>query len=53
VFLVTIAVSLVTPEPPEETKKIVRQCHSPKPMGQQQSAADVVTDGGEQTPADD
>ncbi len=53
VFLITIAVSLVTPEPPEETKKIVRQCHSPKPMGQQQSAADVVTDGGEETPADD
>jgi cation/acetate symporter len=52
VFLVTIAVSLATPEPPMETKHLVRQCHSPEPMGQQQTAEDVVTDGGE-TPADD
>ena len=53
VFVVTIAVSLATPEPPMETKRLVRQCHSPEPMGQQQSAEDVVaTDGGE-TPADD
>jgi cation/acetate symporter len=53
VFLVTIAVSLATPEPPLETKRLVRQCHSPEPMGQQQTAQDVVsTDGGE-TPADD
>jgi cation/acetate symporter len=54
VFIVTIAVSLMTPEPDERTKKIVRQCHSPEPMGQQQTAEDVVaTDGGEETPADD
>ena len=54
VFIVTIAVSLATPEPPEQTKKVVRQCHSPEPMGQQQSAEDVVaTDGGHETPADD
>ena len=54
VFVVTIAVSLVTPEPDERTKKIVRQCHSPEPMGQQQTAEDVVaTDGGQETPADD
>jgi cation/acetate symporter len=54
VFIVTIAVSLVTPEPDERTKKIVRQCHSPEPMGQQQTAEDVVaTDGGTETPADD
>ena len=54
VFLITIAVSLVTPEPDERTKKIVRQCHSPEPMGQQQTAEDVVaTDGGKETPADD
>ena len=53
VFLVTIAVSLATPEPPLETKRLVRQCHSPEPMRQQQTAEDVVsTDGGE-TPADD
>ncbi|ELY70002.1 VC_2705 family sodium/solute symporter [Natrinema versiforme] len=52
VFIVTIAVSLATEEPDMETKRIVRQCHSPEPMGQQQSAEDVVTDGGE-TPADD
>ncbi|WP_302082757.1 sodium:solute symporter family transporter [Salinibaculum rarum] len=54
VFIITIAVSLMTPEPDEHTKKVVRQCHSPKPMGQQQTAEDVVaTDGGEETPADD
>jgi len=53
VFIVTIAVSLATPEPPLETKRLVRQCHSPEPMRQQQTAEDVVsTDGGE-TPADD
>jgi cation/acetate symporter len=52
VFVVTIVVSLATPEPPERTKRIVRQCHSPQPMGQQQAAEDVVADGG-QTPADD
>ncbi|WP_227356569.1 VC_2705 family sodium/solute symporter [Haladaptatus salinisoli] len=47
VFAVTIGVSLVTDEPPERIKRIVRQCHSPEPMGQQQSAEDVVsTDGG-------
>jgi cation/acetate symporter len=47
VFAVTIAVSYVTEEPSEEIKRIVRQCHSPEPMGQQQSAEDVVaTDGG-------
>ncbi|SEP05867.1 cation/acetate symporter [Halogranum amylolyticum] len=54
VFLVTIAVSLVTPEPPLETKRMVRQCHSPEPMGQQQTAEDIVANsdsGG--TPADD
>src|SRR6056297_1547500 len=47
VFAVTIGVSLVTDEPPERIKRIVRQCHSPEPMGQQESAEDVVaTDGG-------
>jgi len=54
VFVVTIAVSMATDEPPERIKKMVRQCHSPEPMGQQQSAEDVVmsADGG-QSPADD
>ncbi|MCO8265083.1 VC_2705 family sodium/solute symporter (plasmid) [Haloferax prahovense] len=54
VFVITIAVSMATDEPPERIKKMVRQCHSPEPMGQQQSAEDVVmnADGG-QSPADD
>ncbi|ELZ80513.1 sodium:solute symporter, VC_2705 subfamily protein [Haloferax larsenii JCM 13917] len=53
VFVVTIAVSMATSEPPERIKKMVRQCHSPEPMGQQQSAEDVVATDGGQTPADD
>ncbi|MEF8916001.1 sodium:solute symporter family transporter, partial [Natronomonas sp.] len=53
VFLVTIVVSLATPEPPMETKRLVRQCHSPEPMGQQQTAQDVVTDGGDEELATD
>jgi cation/acetate symporter len=54
VFAVTIGVSLVTDEPPLETKRMVRQCHSPEPMGQQQTAEDVVgNDGSGGTPADD
>ncbi|WP_254763460.1 VC_2705 family sodium/solute symporter [Natrinema marinum] len=52
VFAVTIVVSMVTDEPDMETKRIVRQCHSPEPMSRQQTAEDVATDGG-QTPADD
>jgi len=43
VFAVTIVVSMVTAEPDLETKKLVRQCHSPEPMSQQQSAEDVVS----------
>ncbi|WP_424018625.1 VC_2705 family sodium/solute symporter [Halorientalis pallida] len=53
VFVVTIVVSLATEEPPAKTKKMVRQCHSPEPMGQQQTAEDVVSTDGGQTPADD
>ncbi|QIO20917.1 cation acetate symporter [Haloarcula sp. JP-L23] len=53
VFIVTIAVSLATPEPPMETKRMVRQCHSPEPMGQQQTAEDIVSGSGGETPADD
>ncbi|MDZ5809993.1 VC_2705 family sodium/solute symporter [Halorubrum sp. AD140] len=52
VFAVTIVVSLVTDEPPMETKRIVRQCHSPEPMRQQQTAEDVVADGGEDVATD-
>ncbi|QKY19916.1 VC_2705 family sodium/solute symporter [Halolamina sp. CBA1230] len=52
VFAITIVVSKLTEEPPEETKRMVRQCHSPEPMSRQESAEDVATDGGE-TPADD
>ena len=51
VFLVTIGVSMVTEEPPLETKRMVRQCHSPEPMGQQQTAEDVVS--GAQSSGDD
>ncbi|KAA9399007.1 cation acetate symporter [Haloarcula sp. CBA1130] len=55
VFLVTIGVSLLTDEPPMETKRMVRQCHSPEPMGQQQTAEDIVSESGGSggTPADD
>jgi len=28
---------------------MVRQCHSPEPMGQQQTAEDIVADGGRAT----
>ncbi len=43
VFAVTIVVSLATSEPDLETKKMVRQCHSPEPMRKQQSAEDAVS----------
>jgi len=52
VFAVTIVVSMATDEPSLETKRIVRQCHSPEPMGQQQTAEDVVADGGEDVVTD-
>ncbi len=52
VFAVTIGVSLATEQPDMETKRLVRQCHSPDPMTRQQSAEDAAaTDGG--TPGDD
>jgi cation/acetate symporter len=53
VFVVTIAVSSVTADPPLATKRLVRQCHSPEPMTRQQAAADVVDADGGETPADD
>ncbi|WP_123621034.1 cation acetate symporter [Halorubrum sp. CSM-61] len=53
VFAVTIVVSMATDDPPMETKRIVRQCHSPEPMRQQQTAEDVVAaDGGEEVATD-
>ncbi|MFQ3285408.1 MAG: cation/acetate symporter, partial [Natronomonas sp.] len=42
VFAVTIVVSLVTDEPPEKTKMLVRQCHSPDPMDRDVTAAEIV-----------
>ena len=53
VFAITIVVSLLTEEPPESTKRLVRQCHSPKPMSRTESAEDVAATDGGQTPADD
>ncbi|WP_231188538.1 cation acetate symporter [Haladaptatus sp. DYF46] len=53
VFVVTIAVSLLTDEPDLKTKRLVRQCHSPEPMSKMQSAEEVaVTDDGESPAAD-
>ncbi len=53
VFAVTIVVSMATAQPPERIKRIVRQCHSPEPMGQQQTAEDVVAADGGFTTGDD
>jgi cation/acetate symporter len=53
VFVVTIVVSMATAQPPERIKRIVRQCHSPEPMGQQQTAEDVVAADGGFTTGDD
>ena len=46
VMLTVVIVSQFTPDPPEDVKRLVRQCHSPKPMEKMQSAEDVATDGG-------
>lgn len=53
VFLITIVVSLVTADPPEATKRVVRQCHSPEPMPQDVTAADVVSQTVDDVPGDD
>ncbi|WP_255190637.1 solute symporter family protein [Natronobeatus ordinarius] len=50
-FIAIIVVSLVTNDPPEDVKRLVRQCHSPKPMQRMESAEDAAADGG--SPADD
>ena len=41
VFAVTIAVSKFTDDPPEDIKRLVRQCHSPKKMSTMESAAEA------------
>ena len=51
VFAVIIGVSVVTDDPPQRIKRLVRQCHSPEPMHQMESAEEVAADGG--TPTDD
>lgn len=50
VFVVIVAVSLVTEDPPEDIKRLVRQCHSPQPMRRMESAEEVV---GNDAPGDD
>ena len=51
---IMIVVSIVTDEPPERTKMMVRQCHSPDPMPKDKTAADIVAEKTQQTPpADD
>ena len=53
VFLVIIVVSLLTEDPPEDVKRLVRQCHSPEPMARTETAEDVAaTDGGTVTTDD-
>ena len=57
VIVTMVFVSIITDEPPEKTKMMVRQCHSPDPMARDATAAEVVerkldardaaTDGGE------
>ncbi|TYT63118.1 solute symporter family protein [Natrialba swarupiae] len=46
VFAVIIVVSILTDDPPRDVKRLVRQCHSPEPMQQMETAEDVATDGG-------
>lgn len=53
VFAVIIGVSFVTEDPPEDVKRLVRQCHSPEPMDQMDSAEDVATDGGIEESSDE
>ncbi|ELY96980.1 sodium symporter protein [Natrialba chahannaoensis JCM 10990] len=50
VFGVIIVVSIVTDNPPQHVKRLVRQCHSPEPMSQTESAEDAANGGA---PADD
>ncbi|RQG92525.1 sodium:solute symporter family transporter [Natrarchaeobius chitinivorans] len=51
VFAVIVVVSILTESPPQNVKRLVRQCHSPEPMHRMESAEDAVTDDA--TPGDD
>ncbi len=42
VFITIIVVSILTEDPPEDVKRMVRQCHSPEPMQKLENANDVV-----------
>ena len=42
VILVIIVVSHFTDDPPDEVKRLVRQCHSPRPMERMASAQDAL-----------
>jgi cation/acetate symporter len=42
VMVTMVFVSLITDEPPEKTKMMVRQCHSPDPMAKDMTAEEVV-----------
>ncbi|MCU4752757.1 cation acetate symporter [Halobacteria archaeon AArc-curdl1] len=43
VFVVIIAISLFTANPPQDVKRLVRQCHSPEPMRRMESAEDAAS----------
>ena len=43
-FAAIIIVSLITENPPQDVKRLVRQCHSPEPMEQMEAAEDVTAD---------
>ncbi len=53
VFVITIVVSLMTDNPPQETRQMVRQCHSPRPMAKDRTAEEVVARRTDDSPADD
>ncbi len=53
VMALMIVVSTVTDDPPERTKMMVRQCHSPDPMPKDKTAAEVVAEKNQNIPADD
>ncbi|MFP8889193.1 cation acetate symporter [Natrialbaceae archaeon A-CW2] len=43
VFVVIIVVSVFTANPPQDVKRLVRQCHSPEPMRRMESAEDAAS----------
>lgn len=44
VMITIIAVSMVSNDPPERIKRVVRQCHSPEPISGDRTAEDVVAE---------